>query len=201
MTSDDVKLTFLGGAGTVTGSKILVEFRETKILIDCGLFQGIKNLRLLNRKPIDKRLSNLSAVLLTHAHLDHSGYLPVLAKNGFKEPIHCTHPTAEITKIILVDSAKTQEEEAEKANQHGYSKHSEAAPLYNRKNAHETFSLFVGHNNSEWVIIQPDFKFQFHHSGHILGAAMIELVAGSKPSFLAEISEENTHYYSIHQSI
>ena len=180
MESTDVKLTFLGGADTVTGSKILVEYQGTRVLIDCGLFQGLKELRLQNRETLSVNPESIDVVLLTHAHLDHSGYLPVLVKNGFSGSIHCTYPTVDLTRIILDDSAKIQEEEAEDANRNGYSSHVKAIPLYDREDAAKVYPMLVGHNNSEWIIIHGDLKFQFHHSGHILGAAMIEMHAGNK---------------------
>lgn len=180
MKSSEVKLTFLGGADTVTGSKILVEYHETRVLVDCGLFQGLKELRVQNRQPLSVNPESIDAVLLTHAHLDHTGYLPVLVKNGYSGPIHCTHPTVDITRIILDDSAKIQEEEAEDANRNGYSSHDKATPLYDREDAAKVYPMLVGHDNSEWVIIHGDLKFQFHHSGHILGSAIIEMNAGDK---------------------
>ena len=109
MTKSEFKITFLGGAGTVTGSKILIETSEKRILIDCGLFQGLKELRLLNWASFPVDPSTIDELILTHAHLDHCGYIPLLVKKGFKGPIHCTKPTKELTEIILLDSAKIQE--------------------------------------------------------------------------------------------
>ncbi len=174
------KLTFLGGAGTVTGSKTLVELNGKRILIDCGLFQGLKALRQLNwdKFPIDPR--SLDAVIITHAHLDHCGYLPLLVKKGFSGPIHCTHPTAELTEIILKDSAKIQEEDAERANTHGYSKHEKSEPLYTVKDVMETLPHIVSHELSEWIIVNECMKFEFLNSGHILGGAFVHLKVGEK---------------------
>ncbi|MCB0522319.1 MAG: MBL fold metallo-hydrolase [Lewinellaceae bacterium] len=170
-----LQLQFLGAAGTVTGSKTLIEYSGKHLLVDCGLFQGLKELRLQNRYsfPIDpKTIGNL---LLTHAHLDHCGYIPLLVKNGFHGDIQCTEPTKDLTEIILKDSAKIQEEEAERANKHGYSKHSPAKPLYDLKDVMKSLPLFVTHNYHEWVILDEFAKFQFRNVGHILGSAMLEL--------------------------
>lgn len=122
-----MKLYFLGGAGSVKGSKTIVASESCTIMIDCGLFQGVKNLLKINREPLPYDASVIDFVLLTHGHLDHCGWLPKLVKEGFKGKIFCSEPTKEITKIILLDSAKIQEEEAQKANNEKYSKHS----LYN----------------------------------------------------------------------
>lgn len=175
-----VKLTFLGGAGTVTGSKTLVEINGKRILIDCGLFQGLKELRLLNWDdfPVDPK--TIDAIVLTHAHLDHCGYIPLLVKKGFKGPIHCTYPTLELTEIILKDSAKIQEEDAERANKHQYTRHEHAEPLYTLKDVMNSLPLFVGHNLHEWVIIHEYFKFEFLNSGHILGGAFVNALANGK---------------------
>ena len=181
MKSDDtIELRFLGGAGTVTGSKTLIETGNTRVLIDCGLFQGLKNLRKLNRADFPVSPSSIDAIILTHAHLDHSGYLPVLIKNGFKGSIYCTSPTKELTEIILLDSAKIQEEDAERANKHGYTKHKEAKPLYTIIEVVETNKHFSIHNYEEWVIINPSIKFQFLNAGHIIGSAMVELKVNGK---------------------
>ena len=120
---------FLGATGTVTGSKYLVSGGSKKILIDCGLFQGFKQLRLRNWEPLPVDPQTINAVVLTHAHIDHSGYLPLLAKNGLKGRVYCTHATRDLCEILLPDSGHLQEEEAEYANRHGFSKHKPALPL------------------------------------------------------------------------
>ena len=126
MKNSKISIQFLGAAGTVTGSKHLLKTPEKNILIDCGLFQGIKSLRLKNREPLPVDEKTIDILLLTHAHLDHCGYIPLLVKNGFKGKILMTPPTRELVEIILRDSAKIQEEEARKANEEGYTKHSPA---------------------------------------------------------------------------
>lgn len=137
-----MKLTFFGGAGTVTGSKILLEVNYKKIMIDCGLFQGLKELRLKNWDNMPQELKELDLVILTHAHLDHTGYLPVLVKNGYLGKIYCTNPTKDLTEIILLDSAKIQEEDARRANEHHYTKHSPAKPLYDVDDAKLTMTHY-----------------------------------------------------------
>lgn len=187
-----VKLTFLGGAGTVTGSKTLVEINGKRILIDCGLFQGIKELRLLNWAdfPIDP--ASIDAIVLTHAHLDHCGYIPLLVKKGFKGPVHCTHPTLDLTEIILKDSAKIQEEDTERANKNHYSRHERAEPLYTVKDVLNCLPRFVGHNLNEWVIVNEYFKFEFLNSGHILGGAFVNAKAAGKTIvFSGDIGRSN----------
>lgn len=174
------KLTFLGGAGTVTGSKTLVEVDNKRILIDCGLFQGLKDLRQMNWADFPVKPSSIDAIVLTHAHLDHCGYIPLLAKKGFKGKIHCTHPTAELTEIILKDSAKIQEEDAERANKHGYSKHEKAEPLYTVKDVMACLPQFKSHDLGEWVILNEYMKFEFLNSGHILGGAFVNLIANGQ---------------------
>lgn len=168
-------LQFLGAAGTVTGSKTIIEYGGKRILVDCGLFQGLKDLRLQNREKFLVDPETIETLLLTHAHLDHCGYIPLLVKKGFHGDIHCTEPTEDLTEIILKDSAKIQEEEAERANTHGYSKHSPAKPLYDLKDVAKCKPLFVTHNYHEWVILDEFAKFQFRNAGHILGSAMVEL--------------------------
>ena len=125
-----MKITFLGATGTVTGSKYLVENDKYKLLVDCGLFQGLKELRLKNWEPFFLDPKSIDAVLLTHAHIDHSGCLPLLVKQGFKGPIYTTLATYELCKIILPDSGYLHEEDAKRANQYHYSKHPPALPLY-----------------------------------------------------------------------
>ncbi len=177
----ELSLQFLGGAGTVTGSKTLISTADqSKVLIDCGLFQGLKDLRELNWKGLPIQPEEIDALILTHAHLDHCGYIPLLVKNGFKGSIHCTHPTRDLAEIILLDSAKIQEEDAERANKYGYGKHSVNNPLYTQKDAALAMQQFVIHDYSEWVIISPSIKFQMHNAGHIIGSAIVEVKADSK---------------------
>jgi metallo-beta-lactamase family protein len=171
----NTNLQFLGAAGTVTGSKTLLEYEKKKLLVDGGLFQGLKALRLKNRAPLPIELSDIEVLLLTHAHLDHCGYIPLLVKKGFGGNIHCTEPTEQLSEIILRDSAKIQEEEAERANLHGYSRHHPAKPLYSLKDVENCLPFFVTHNYHEWVILDEWAKFRFLNAGHILGSAMIEL--------------------------
>jgi metallo-beta-lactamase family protein len=173
--SQEIKIQFLGAAGTVTGSKTLIEFNQTRFLVDCGLFQGLKELRKMNWDPFPISPSTIDTVILTHAHLDHCGYLPVLVKNGFKGKIHCTAPTKDLTTIILMDSAKIQEEDAARANKHNYSKHAVAKPLYTTDDVYKTIKLFEEHDLHEWVIINPDVSFEFLNAGHILGSAFADI--------------------------
>ena len=133
MSSKNVSIQFLGAAGTVTGSKHLLKTPEKNILIDCGLFQGLKSLRLKNREPLPVLVNTIDLVILTHAHLDHCGYLPLLIKAGYTGKILMTPPTRDLAEIILRDSAKIQEEDAEHENRYGISKHNPSLPLYTVK--------------------------------------------------------------------
>jgi metallo-beta-lactamase family protein len=180
MQLDQLSIQFLGGAGTVTGSKTLIQANGTKVLVDCGLFQGLKELRNLNWSDLPINPAEIDAIILTHAHLDHCGYIPVMVKNGFIGPIYCTPATAELTEIILMDSAKIQEEDAERANRHNYSGHLECKPLYTRQDAAKSVQLFETHDYGQWVLIDHEVKFQLLNAGHILGSAIIEVKAGDK---------------------
>ncbi|MEZ5040198.1 MAG: MBL fold metallo-hydrolase [Saprospiraceae bacterium] len=175
-----IKIHFLGAAGTVTGSKYVVEGLGKKIMVDCGLFQGLKKLRQLNwgYPPID--ISTIDVVLLTHAHLDHTGYLPRLVQSGFNGKIYGTGPTLDIAEIILRDSAKIQEEEAAQANEKGYSKHSPAKPLYNLKDVNRTLAHFEEVPLDQWLSLFEGIKMRFQYVGHILGATFIEMEMGGK---------------------
>lgn len=156
-----MKLSFLGAVQTVTGSKCLIESKSgTRILVDCGLFQGLKNLRLKNWEDFPVNPSSISAILLTHAHIDHSGYIPKLVKEGFRGQIYCTSPTRALCAILLKDSARLKEEEAEYANRKKYSKHSPALALYTEEDVERTIPLFVTKNLKEdfWI---DDFKVRF----------------------------------------
>lgn len=174
-----MRLAFLGAARTVTGSKYLVETGGTRILVDCGLFQGLKNLRLLNwaEPPVDP--ASVDAVVLTHAHLDHSGYLPLFVRNGFRGPIRCTPGTKDLCGILLRDSAHLQEEQARHANKHGYSKHKPALPLYTRQDAERALSQMEPVRQGTEFSIGPA-SLQFSRAGHIIGSACVHLRSEGK---------------------
>ncbi len=176
------KIHFLGAAGTVTGSKFLLEFPDTKILVDCGMFQGVKKLRELNWQQLPVLASDIDLVLLTHGHLDHTGFLPRLVNMGFNGKIFATAPTLDITEIILRDSAKIQEEDAERANREGYSKHKPALPLYNTEDVENTISRFHPQPEGDWIQLNNTgtLKVRFQYAGHILGATFIEMDTGDK---------------------
>ena len=176
----NLNIHFFGAASTVTGSKYLVELSDEKILVDCGLFQGLKELRLLNWQPLAFDPASVNSVILTHGHLDHVGYLPLLVKHGFRGKIHATAPTIEIAKLVLLDSARIQEEDAERANRFEYSKHQPAKPLYTVKDAEAVFPLFHTELTDKWIGISDLFRFRFRYNGHILGATFIELDACDK---------------------
>ena len=137
-----MQLTFLGATGTVTGSKYLLREGGSSVLVDCGLFQGYKDLRLRNWSPLPVPPASIDAVILTHAHLDHSGYLPLLARSGFRGKVYCTDGTYDLCKILLPDSGYLLEEEAEFLNRHQLSKHKPALPLYTRDDALRCLKLF-----------------------------------------------------------
>lgn len=169
-----MQLTFLGGAETVTGSKFLVEVGGTRVLIDCGLFQGLKMLRLRNweRLPVDPR--TIDAVLLTHAHIDHSGYLPRLVTEGFGGPIYCTSGTAALARLLLPDAGHIQEEDARHAARRGYSRHKTPKPLYTEGQAVAALAQLQPVAWDDHVRIGP-ITASFHRAGHILGAASVRL--------------------------
>jgi metallo-beta-lactamase family protein len=173
-----VKLTFLGGAGTVTGSKYLLDAGARQILIDCGLFQGFKQLRLRNWAPLAMRPSQIDQVLLTHAHLDHSGYIPLLVRNGFLGHILCTDATLDLCRLLLPDSGYLQERDAEFANRRGYSKHQPALPLYTQADAESSLQRFRTAPFRKHLTIGGGLTARLLYAGHILGAAMIELTHG-----------------------
>jgi len=166
-------LEFLGAAGTVTGSRSLLIFQNTRVLIDCGLFQGSKESRQRNWEPFPVDPHLIECVLLTHAHLDHSGYLPRLVSHGFKGPIYCSEGTAELVKVLLLDSAKIQEEDAGYANKTGHSKHKPALPLYTKEDADKVFPLIKVIPDQEWVQIFTGISIKLFRAGHITGARSI----------------------------
>ena len=183
-----VNITFLGGAGTVTGSKFLVRHSNKCLLVDCGLFQGYKQLRLRNRTPLPMAPGQIDAVLITHAHLDHSGYLPLLVKEGFSGHIYATSGTRDLCKILLPDSGHIQEEDADFANRHGFSKHSPALPLYTRQDALDCLPLIKAVPFWQSFSPIPGWRTTFSPAGHILGAASILLeVAGRRILFSGDL--------------
>jgi metallo-beta-lactamase family protein len=170
-----VKLTFHGAAKTVTGSKYLLEADNVRVLVDCGLFQGLKELREKNWAPTPFSIKELDAVVLTHAHLDHVGYLPRIVKQGFRGKIFCTPATAELTEITLLDSAKIQESDASYANKKGFSKHIPAYPLYDIRDAKQTVKLFRTVPRDDWFSPVEPIWMRYHDAGHLLGSNMIEV--------------------------
>jgi len=168
-------LTFLGAARTVTGSKYLLEVDGHRILIDCGLFQGLKELRLRNWSPLPIPPETIDAVVLTHAHIDHSGWLPRLAGQGFHGPIYCTGGTADLCKLVLPDAAHLQEEDARFANLRGFSKHSPALPLYTEEDAAKALSLLKPQPFNKTISIVNGIDIQFINAGHLLGSSYVFL--------------------------
>jgi metallo-beta-lactamase family protein len=180
-----MKIQFWGATETVTGSRYLVSSGETNILVDCGLFQGYKNLRLRNWEKFPVDPYQIDAILLTHAHLDHSGYIPLLIKNGFCGKIFCTPATKDLCSLLLKDSGFLQEEEAKFANRHHFSKHKPALPLYTEKDAERSMDYFVEVKWNDLKSISkksnsPKIEFEFFPAGHLFGAASILIQADGK---------------------
>ena len=171
----DVRVSFLGAAGTVTGSRYLLELGTRRVLVDCGLFQGLKRLRERNWQPLPVDPASLDAVLLTHAHIDHSGYLPGFTRAGYRGPVLCTQATRDLLSVLLPDSAHLQEEEAAFANRHRYSKHSPALPLYSQADAVAALALLHVVDFDTDIALGPDVHARFSHAGHLLGAASLRL--------------------------
>ena len=190
--NENMTLIFLGAAGTVTGSKYLLQTKGKKLMVDCGVFQGLKELRLLNWKQPEYDPKTIDAVVLTHGHLDHTGYLARLVKLGFKGKIYGSEPTLKIAEIILKDSAKIQEEEAARANKEGYSKHNPAEAFYDLKDVEQTVSLFIPLSEGSWHIIEDEFKVRWQYNGHIIGSTFIEVeTRGKTIVFSGDIGRKN----------
>lgn len=166
---------FIGATGTVTGSKYLISSGSQRVLVDCGLFQGLKQLRLRNWASLPFKASEIKSVLLTHAHIDHTGYIPLLVKNGFRGKIYCSYGTEELCKILLPDSGYLQEEDAYFANKHRFSKHTPALPLYTRKDAEESLKYFHPIDFNRELDLKENLKVTFLPAGHILGASLIKI--------------------------
>lgn len=189
--NSEIKIHFLGASSTVTGSKFLMETPQANIMVDCGMFQGLKELRNLNWEPFPFPPDKIDVILLTHGHLDHSGYLPRLVAQGFKGKIMGTAPSLAIASIIILDSAKIQEEQAQKANDEGFSIHTPALPLYSVKDAENAIRLFKSVEPEKWSNITPDIKFRLEKNGHIIGATYIELdILGKIFLFSGDIGRE-----------
>ena len=169
------KLTFMGAARTVTGSKYLLELDGRKILVDCGLFQGLKELRLRNWEPLPFEPADLSAVVLTHAHLDHTGYLPRLVANGYRGRVFCTAGTVDLCKLVLPDSARIQEEDAREANRLNYSKHHPALPLYRESDAFRALSQLQAVSFNKPMSLIDGVDIEFINAGHLLGSSFIKM--------------------------
>lgn len=175
-----MQLIFLGGAQTVTGSRFLLEMGRRKVLIDCGLFQGLREIRRRNWEPFPVDPADIDAVILTHAHIDHSGYLPLLVKNGFSGKVYCSAATRDLCGILLPDSGYLQEEEAKFANRHGYSKHKPAEPLYTRADAENCLPLLRALEFNKRYRVGNDFGISLIPAGHILGASFVEIRFGGQ---------------------
>ncbi len=189
-----VKIHFLGASGTVTGSKFLIETSEKNVLIDCGMFQGLKELRKLNWQNLPFNVKSIDVVLLTHGHLDHVGYLPRLVQQGYTEKIIGTAPTLAIAEIILKDSAKIHEEEAEKANREKYTKHDPALAFFTIEEAEKTIQLFQVEIEDKWITLSESISYRFQYNGHIIGATFIELdISGKRFVFSGDIGRNDDY--------
>jgi metallo-beta-lactamase family protein len=175
-----MELTFLGATGTVTGSKYLVTSGSSRLLVDCGLFQGFKQLRLRNWQPLPISPGDIDAVVLTHAHLDHSGYLPLLVRNGFGGPVYCTPATRDLCGLLLPDSGYLQEEEARNANRYGYSKHHPALPLYTREDATQSLQALVPIDYERKQPVGDKLTLCLTPNGHLLGSAFVSVADGGR---------------------
>src|SRR5919112_2325123 len=173
-------ITFLGAARTVTGSKYLLDTGTAKVLIDAGLFQGLKELRERNWQDLPIRGAEIEAIILTHAHLDHCGYLPRLVKQGFRGRVFCTAGTQDLCRIVLPDSGRIQEEDAANANRHGYSKHAPALPLYGEADAARAVSQLQPVAYDRPVPVAPDVEVEFINAGHLLGSAYARVRTGGR---------------------
>lgn len=171
----DVRVKFLGAAGTVTGSRFLIDVNGFRILFDCGMFQGLKELRSKNWEDFPVNPASINVVVISHAHIDHTGYLPKLVSEGFKGDIFCTRPTADLMEIMLLDAAKLQEEEAAYAMAKGYSRHANPQPLYITSDAQRVFPMLKRFDFDERIRLHERVEIVFRNAGHLLGAAITEM--------------------------
>jgi metallo-beta-lactamase family protein len=178
------QLTFLGAARTVTGSKYLIEHGGTRVLVDCGLFQGLKELRERNWEPFPVEPASIQAVVLTHAHLDHVGYLPRLVAKGFTGRVFCTSGTMDLCRLVLPDSARIQEEDARQANKHRYSRHDPALPLYTEVEAQRALTMLQPMGYQRAIEIAAGVSVEFVPAGHLLGSAFAVMRLLGGPTIL-----------------
>ncbi len=181
-------LQFLGAAGTVTGSKFLIAHNDTRILVDCGLYQGLRELRERNWAPMPFDAATLDAVVLTHAHLDHCGYLPRLVAEGFSGPVYASRRTCELARIVLPDAGYLQEEEASYARRKGYSRHDPVLPLFTEDDAHAATQLLVPIDFGATREVAPDVAIRLSRAGHILGAASVAVHVGASEEATVAVS-------------
>lgn len=187
-----MQLSFYGAAGTVTGSKYMLRIDDRNVLVDCGLFQGLKNLRLRNWEAPPFDVKSIDAVVLTHAHIDHSGYLPVLMKHGYQGPVYCTPATAALCGILLPDSGHLQEEEATYLTRHKYARHDPALPLYTEKEAEESLKLLKPVPFDTPVDLGSGVRFHYTRAGHILGSAWVSFLQnGFRLVFSGDVGRPN----------
>lgn len=177
-----LQLSFHGGAGTVTGSRHLLDTGRRRVQVDAGMFQGLKKLRELNWRDPPYPANSVDHLLLTHAHIDHSGFLPRFVKNGFRGPVHCTRATRDLAAILLMDSAYIQEQDARYANKRGWSKHEPALPLYTKQDVEETLDLFVTHDWNTEIDLGEGVSTSFINAGHILGSGFLQVTVDRKPA-------------------
>ncbi|OAI59776.1 mRNA 3'-end processing factor [Ralstonia solanacearum] len=186
-----MRLQFLGATDTVTGSKYVLEAGGRQVMVDCGLFQGFKSLRLRNWDKLPVNPHHIDAVLLTHAHIDHSGYLPLLVRNGFRGPVYCTRGTAELCGIMLPDSARLAVEDATYANAQGFSRHHPALPLYDENDAAKALRRLHPIAYGERFPVAEGIEAEFHRAGHIIGAASVTLYAqGQRVVFSGDLGRQ-----------
>ncbi len=190
-------LSFHGGAGTVTGSRFLVATGKTRFLVDAGLFQGQKKLREMNWAKLSFDPASLDFILLTHAHIDHSGFLPRLTQQGFRGPVRTTHASLDLARLLLMDAAKIQEEDAAFANRKGFSKHRPALPLYTSEDAERAISLIEPLSYRDWIEPAAGVRASFRNAGHILGAAMIEVRLRTGASELSIVFSGDVGRYGV----
>jgi len=184
--SSSVQLTFHGAAETVTGSKYLLQAGGTRVMIDCGLFQGLKELRVKNWEPPAFEASAVNAIVLTHAHIDHTGYLPRLVKAGFRGKVYCSPATRDLVRLLLLDSAKNQRRDAAYANRKGITRHKPALPLYDSADARRAIKRLRPRELNDWFSPKKPIWIRLHDAGHLLGSAMVEVeirnrAAGKSP--------------------